>query len=118
MLLHNRKVFDIAEKFFKKFGVFNKNAKFFFYRCLSFDSFWSLRTFLCSKLGKQKRIAKNRPPEHDAVRTSLFCFLPRVGKISRVTDDFVVLEISEGVEIKVQKFAVGQSLPKGTLKSI
>lgn len=40
------------------------------------------------------------------------------GKISRVTDDFVVLEISEGVEIKVQKFAVGQSLPKGTLKSI
>jgi preprotein translocase subunit YajC len=40
------------------------------------------------------------------------------GKISRVTDDFVVLEISDGVEIKVQKFAVGQSLPKGTLKNI
>lgn len=40
------------------------------------------------------------------------------GKISRVTDDFIVLEISDGVEIKVQKFAIGQSLPKGTLKNI
>ncbi len=40
------------------------------------------------------------------------------GKILRVKDDFVALEIANGVEIKVQKAAVSAALPKGTLKEI
>ncbi len=40
------------------------------------------------------------------------------GRVTKVTDDFAVVEIAEGVEIKVQKFAVAQTLPKGTLKAI
>ncbi len=40
------------------------------------------------------------------------------GKITKVTEDFVALEISEGVELKVQKVAIASALPKGTLKSI
>lgn len=40
------------------------------------------------------------------------------GKISKVSEDFIQVEISEGVEIKVQKTAVTTALPKGTLKSI
>ena len=40
------------------------------------------------------------------------------GKISKVTDDFIRVEVAEGVEIKVQKIAISASLPKGTLKSI
>jgi len=40
------------------------------------------------------------------------------GKITKVAEEFVVVEVSEGVEIKIQKVAVASALPKGTLKSI
>ena len=40
------------------------------------------------------------------------------GKITKVTEDFIAIEISENVEIKVQKVAIASALPKGTLKSI
>nr|WP_246065609.1 preprotein translocase subunit YajC [Hydrocarboniclastica marina] len=40
------------------------------------------------------------------------------GKITKVTDDFIVLQIADNVEVKVQKSAVASALPKGTLKDI
>lgn len=40
------------------------------------------------------------------------------GKVVKVTDDFVVLEVSDNVELKFQKMAVAATLPKGTLKAI
>ena len=41
-----------------------------------------------------------------------------LGKIKKVTDDFIVLEVSDGQELKFQKGAVVAALPKGTLKAI
>ena len=41
-----------------------------------------------------------------------------VGKIVKVTDDFVVLEVSATVELKIQKAAISATLPKGTIKAI
>nr|WP_256582175.1 preprotein translocase subunit YajC [Pseudomonas sp. MYb185] len=41
-----------------------------------------------------------------------------LGKIKKVTDEFVVLEVSEGQELKFQKAAIVAALPKGTLKAI
>ncbi len=41
-----------------------------------------------------------------------------IGRISKVKDDFVVLNISEGVDLKFQKASIAQTLPKGTIKSI
>jgi preprotein translocase subunit YajC len=41
-----------------------------------------------------------------------------LGKIVRIKDDYLAIEISEGVEVKVQKAAVSAALPKGTLKDI
>ncbi|TYL47627.1 preprotein translocase subunit YajC [Marinomonas sp. IMCC 4694] len=41
-----------------------------------------------------------------------------LGKVSKVDDNYVVLEVSEGVEMKFQKSSVAAVLPKGTLKSI
>jgi preprotein translocase subunit YajC len=41
-----------------------------------------------------------------------------LGKITRLGDDFVGLEIAEGLEVNVQKQAVASLLPKGTIKSI
>ncbi|MDE8603572.1 preprotein translocase subunit YajC [Marinomonas sp. RSW2] len=41
-----------------------------------------------------------------------------LGKVSKVDDNYVVLEVAEGVEMKFQKSSVAAVLPKGTLKSI
>ena len=40
-----------------------------------------------------------------------------LGKITKVGDDFVTLEIAEGLEVRVQKQSVAAPMPKGTLKS-
>ena len=41
-----------------------------------------------------------------------------VGKIVKVGDSYVTLEIAAGTEVVVQKPAIGLVLPKGTLKSL
>lgn len=41
-----------------------------------------------------------------------------VGRIMKVGDTFLDLEVSEGMEIKVQRVAVSALLPKGTIKSL
>lgn len=40
-----------------------------------------------------------------------------VGKIVKINDDFAILEIADGVQIKIQKNSIANVLPKGTLKS-
>ncbi|MBD7976447.1 MULTISPECIES: preprotein translocase subunit YajC [Pseudomonas] len=40
------------------------------------------------------------------------------GKVVKVTDDYVVLEVADNVELKFQKAAVVATLPKGTLKAL
>src|SRR5690554_5872755 len=37
-----------------------------------------------------------------------------LGKVTKVTDDFVVVEVSEGVQLPFQKASVTALLPKGT----
>ena len=39
-----------------------------------------------------------------------------LGRISRLGDTFLHVEIANGVEIQVQRSAISQVLPKGTLK--
>ena len=41
-----------------------------------------------------------------------------LGKVIKLNDDYVVLEVSEGTELTFQKAHVSAVLPKGTLKSI
>jgi preprotein translocase subunit YajC len=41
-----------------------------------------------------------------------------VGKISKVSEAFVSVEIAPNTEITVQKQAVQSALPKGTIKSL
>src|SRR5262245_20560429 len=41
-----------------------------------------------------------------------------IGKISKMGDDFVTLSIADNVEISVQKSAISNVLPKGTLKNL
>jgi preprotein translocase subunit YajC len=41
-----------------------------------------------------------------------------LGKVTKVSDAFISIEVSTGVEIQVQKGAVTTLLPKGTIKGI
>ena len=41
-----------------------------------------------------------------------------LGKVSKITDQYLELSISENTKIKVQKTSISAVLPKGTLKSI
>ena len=40
-----------------------------------------------------------------------------LGKVAEVGEQFLTLEIANGVNVKLQKFQVSQLLPKGTVKS-
>lgn len=41
-----------------------------------------------------------------------------LGKVSKVTDSFVILTVSAGVEMKFQKHSITATLPKGTIKAV
>lgn len=39
-----------------------------------------------------------------------------LGKVSKLTEGYISLEVANGVEVQVQRAAVVQVLPKGTIK--
>lgn len=41
-----------------------------------------------------------------------------VGQINKVEDDFIKVQVADKVELRIQKSAVGATLPKGTIKSL
>ena len=41
-----------------------------------------------------------------------------LGKITKLNDQFLIIEVNSNSEIKIQKQAVQALLPKGTIKSI
>ncbi|PCJ35472.1 MAG: preprotein translocase subunit YajC [Moraxellaceae bacterium] len=41
-----------------------------------------------------------------------------IGKITKVSDDFVVCEVAANTEIRFQKGSISATLPKGTIKNI
>jgi preprotein translocase subunit YajC len=40
-----------------------------------------------------------------------------LGKITRVGDSYITVELGEGMQVKMQASSIAQVLPKGTLKS-
>jgi len=40
-----------------------------------------------------------------------------LGRVTHVGEQFVTLEVAEGLSVKVQKHAIGAVMPKGTIKS-
>ena len=41
-----------------------------------------------------------------------------LGKIIKIGDNFVALEVAEGMQVKVQRNAVSTLMPKGTIKEL
>ena len=57
-----------------------------------------------------------RQKEHKAMVDAMLEAGDVMGKVSKVGDTFVGLEIAQGVEIQIQRNAVVQVMPKGTVK--
>jgi preprotein translocase subunit YajC len=62
---------------------------------------------------KEQREMLSKLAEGDEVVTSGGI----LGKLTRVSDTFVTVEIADGVQIRVQRGQITQLVPKGTLKS-
>ncbi len=41
-----------------------------------------------------------------------------LGKITQVGDNFIVLQVADGIEVKIQKQSVATLMPKGTMKGL
>jgi preprotein translocase subunit YajC len=40
-----------------------------------------------------------------------------LGKVAEVSEQFLRIEVADGVELKVQRHTIGAVMPKGTVKS-
>ena len=67
-----------------------------------------------SKRAKEQRELVNGLQKGDEVVTNAGIY----GKISKVSDETVIVTVADNVELKLQKAAVTSVLPKGTIKSI
>ncbi len=41
-----------------------------------------------------------------------------LGRVTKIHDQFVSVEVASGVELKIQRHTIGAVMPKGTVKSI
>src|SRR5690554_6698747 len=70
------------------------------------------------------RPQRKRQKEHQSLVSSLkkgdevLLTSGMLGKITKVDDNYIVLETGANIELKFQKVAVHAVLPKGTIKSI
>jgi|SRR5690606_9908946 preprotein translocase subunit YajC len=70
------------------------------------------------------RPQRKRQKEHQALITALakgdevITTSGLLGKVIKVDDNYVVLEMGNNIELRFQKVAVHAVLPKGTIKSI
>jgi preprotein translocase subunit YajC len=66
-----------------------------------------------NKRAKEQREMLSKIAQGDEVATTGGI----LGKVTAVGEQFLTLEIANGVNIKLQKHQVGQLLPKGTVKN-
>lgn len=67
-----------------------------------------------SKRAKEHKELVSSLSKNDEVQTTAGI----IGKVTKVTDDYVTVEVSEKVEMIFQKAHVSQTLPNGTIKGI
>ncbi|QLG87410.1 preprotein translocase subunit YajC [Chitinibacter bivalviorum] len=78
-----------------------------------FVIFWFLMIRPQQKKAKEHQAMLGALQKGDEVTTSGGL----LGRIAKLNEQYVTLEIAEGVEIVIQRAAIGQRLEKGTLKS-
>ena len=79
-----------------------------------FFLFWLILWRPQSKRAKEHRDLVSNISKGDEIMTSGGL----LGKVTKVSDDYIAVEVSEGVELKLQKSSVAAALPKGTINQI
>lgn len=79
-----------------------------------FFLFWLILWRPQSKRAKEHQELVNGISKGDEVMTSGGL----LGKVTRVQDDYIAIEVADGVELKLQKSSVAAALPKGTINQI
>ena len=79
-----------------------------------FFLFWLILWRPQSKRAKEHRDLVSSISKGDEVMTSGGV----MGKVNKVSEDYIAVEGGEGVELKLQKSSVAATLPKGTIKEI
>jgi preprotein translocase subunit YajC len=67
-----------------------------------------------SKRSKEHRELMSSISKGDEIMTSGGV----LGKVTRVGEDYISVQVAEGVELKLQKSSVAAALPKGTINQI
>ncbi|WP_157670587.1 preprotein translocase subunit YajC [Chitinibacter sp. GC72] len=78
-----------------------------------FVIFWFLMIRPQQKKAKEHQAMLGALQKGDEVTTSS----GMLGRISKLNDQYVTLEVADGVEVVIQRAAIGQRLEKGTLKA-
>ena len=76
--------------------------------------FWLLLIRPQSKRAKEHRELVASIDKGDEVMTSGGL----LGKVTKVSGEYMMLQVADGVEIKLQKSSIAAPLPKGTLEQI
>ena len=79
-----------------------------------FFLFWLILWRPQSKRAKEHRELVSSISKGDEVMTSGGLLV----KVTKVQDDYFAVEVSQGVELKLQKSSVAAALPKGTINQI
>lgn len=79
-----------------------------------FILFWFMLIRPQMKRAKEQKKLMSELQKGDEVVTAS----GQVGKISKISDQYIALEIADGVITNVQKQSVQTLLPKGTIKSL
>ncbi|RME34532.1 MAG: preprotein translocase subunit YajC [Gammaproteobacteria bacterium] len=79
-----------------------------------FAAFWFLMIRPQMKKAKEHRQMVESLSKGDEIATNGGL----VGRIVDLGDNFILLEVAKGVQVKVQRFAVSAVLPKGTIKTL
>jgi preprotein translocase subunit YajC len=81
---------------------------------LIFVVFWFLLIRPQQKKAKEHKEMVGAVKKGDEVVTSGGL----LGRVKKVGDDFVLVELAEGHDVNVQRFAIANLMPKGTIKSL
>lgn len=81
---------------------------------LLFAVFWFLLLRPQQKRQKEHRAMVEALKKGDEVVTNGGL----LGRVNKVGDTFVALEISDGLEVQVQRASIAALMPKGTIKSV
>ena len=79
-----------------------------------FFLFWLILWRPQAKRAKEHRNLVDSISKGDEVMTSGGL----LGKVTKVNEEYIAVEISDGVQIKLQKSSVAAALPKGTISQI